>query len=89
MSRTLVLRSPGLRDAAEGVALNVGHGSGKQGGRELRPTFSVLAVVLPQFGPHWRREATADCFPVILRTEDRLGLRILGVTYLPNDQTVI
>lgn len=86
------VRSPGLRDAGR-VALRLKRWAGalrSQGVREVAPNIHVCSpVVLPPFGPRWRREANRRLFlPLLLRTAAKLGMRDpLVWTYLPNDTT--
>ncbi len=64
---------------------------GSQGVREVAPNIHVCSpVVMPPFGPRWRREANRRLFlPLLLRTATKLGMRNpLVWTYLPNDTTV-
>lgn len=87
------VRSPGLHDARR-VALRLKRWAGalgSQGVREVAPNILVCSpVVLPPFGPRWRREANRRLFlPLLLRTAAKLGMRDpLVWTYLPNDTTV-
>jgi glycosyltransferase involved in cell wall biosynthesis len=87
------VRSPGLHDAGR-VALRLKRWAGalrSQGVREVAPNIYVCSpVVLPPFGPRWRREANRRLFlPLLLRTAAKLGMRDpLVWTYLPNDTTV-
>ncbi|MCM3871806.1 MAG: glycosyltransferase [Pyrinomonadaceae bacterium] len=87
------VRSPGLQDARR-VALRLKRWAGalgSQGVREVAPNIHVCSpVVLPPFGPRWRREANRRFFlPLLLRTAAKLGMRDpLVWTYLPNDTTV-
>ena len=87
------VRSPGLQDAGRVTRrLKRWAGTlGTQGVRQVAPNIHVCSpVVLPPFGPSWRREANRRLFlPLILRTAGRLGMRDpLVWTYLPNDTTV-
>lgn len=87
------VRSPGLQDAGR-VALRLRRWAGalgSQGVREVAPNIHVCSpIVLPPFGPGWRREANRRIFlPLLLRTVAKLGMRDpLVWTYLPNDTTV-
>jgi glycosyltransferase involved in cell wall biosynthesis len=87
------VRSPGLQDARR-VALRLKRWAGSLGSRgvrEVAPNIHVCSpVVLPPFGPRWRREANRRLFlPLLLRTAAKLGMRDpLVWTYLPNDTTV-
>lgn len=87
------VRSPGLQDAGR-VALRLKRWAGSlgsQGVREVAPNIHVCSpVVLPPFGPRWRRAANRRLFlPLLLRTAAKLGMRNpLVWTYLPNDTTV-
>ncbi|HZI86970.1 MAG TPA: glycosyltransferase [Pyrinomonadaceae bacterium] len=87
------VRSPGVHDAGR-VALRLKRWAGalnSEGVREVAPNIYVCSpVVLPPFGPRWRREANRRFFlPVILRTAAKLGLRDPMIwTYLPNDTTL-
>jgi glycosyltransferase involved in cell wall biosynthesis len=87
------VRSPGIQDARR-VALRLKRwvgALGSQGVREVAPNIYVCSpVVLPPFGPRWRRAANRRLFlPLLLRTAARLGLRDpLVWTYLPSDTTV-
>lgn len=87
------VRSPGLQDAGR-VALRLKRWAGalgSQGVREVAANIHVCSpVVLPPFGPSWRREANRRLFvPLLLRTAARLGMRDpLVWTYLPNDTTL-
>ena len=87
------VRSPGLHEAGR-VALRLKRWLGalnSQGVREVAPNIHVCSpVVLPPFGPRWRREANRRLFlPLIVRTAAKLGLRDPMIwTYLPNDTTL-
>jgi glycosyltransferase involved in cell wall biosynthesis len=87
------VRSPGLQDVGR-VALRLKRWAaalGSQGVREVAPNIHVCSpLVLPPFGPRWRREANRRLFlPLLLRTAAKLGMRDpLVWTYLPNDTTV-
>jgi len=87
------VRSPGLQDARR-VALRLKRWAGalgSQGVGEVAANIHVCSpVVLPPFGPRWRREANRQIFlPLLLRTAAKLGMRDpLVWTYLPNDTTV-
>jgi glycosyltransferase involved in cell wall biosynthesis len=87
------VRSPGLQDARR-VALRLRRWAGalsSQGVRKVAPNIHVCSpVVLPPFGPGWRRAANRRLFlPLLLRTAAKLGMsEPLIWTYLPNDTTV-
>jgi len=87
------VRSPGLQDARR-VAMRLKRwigALGSHGVREVAPNIHVCSpVVLPPFGPRWRRGANRRFFlPLLLRTAAKLGMRDpLVWTYLPNDTTV-
>jgi glycosyltransferase involved in cell wall biosynthesis len=87
------VRSPGLQDARR-VAMRLKRwigALGSHGVREVAPNIHVCSpVVLPPFGPRWRRGANRRFFlPLLLRTAAKLGMRApLVWTYLPNDTTV-
>jgi glycosyltransferase involved in cell wall biosynthesis len=86
------VRSPGLHDVGR-VALRLKRWVAalrSQGVREVATNIHVCSpVVLPPFGPGWRREANRRIFlPMLLRTAAKLGMRDpLLWTYLPNDTT--
>jgi glycosyltransferase involved in cell wall biosynthesis len=88
------VRSPGLRDAGR-VWSRLKHWarSLRSGGvREVAPNLYVCApLVLPPFGPGWRRLANRRLLlPLIRRTMRRLGINRDAVlwTYLPSDTAV-
>jgi glycosyltransferase involved in cell wall biosynthesis len=86
------VRSPGLHDVGR-VALRLKRWVAalrSRGVREVAPNIHVCSpVVLPPFGPSWRRETNRRLFlPLLLRTAAKLGMRDpLVWTYLPNDTT--
>jgi glycosyltransferase involved in cell wall biosynthesis len=87
------VRSPGVRDAAR-VAFRLKRWTAalRTGGlREVAPNVHVCSpLVLPPFGPRWRRQLNRRLFiPLVLRTARRLGFTDpLVWTYLPNDTTL-
>jgi glycosyltransferase involved in cell wall biosynthesis len=87
------VRAPGVRDAAR-VASRLKRWSsalGTGGLREVAPGVHVCSpLVLPPFGPRWRRQLNRRLFlPLVARTARRLGFRDpLVWTYLPNDTTL-
>ncbi len=87
------VRSPGARDAAR-VAFRLRRWSSalRTGGlREVAANVRVCSpLVLPPFGPRWRREMNRRFFvPLVLRSARRLGFDDpLVWTYLPNETTL-
>ena len=87
------VRGPSARDAGR-VARRLrrwARALGSGGVREVAPNIYVCSpVVMPPFGPRWRRAANRRLFlPALLSTARRLGMRdVLLWTYLPNDTTL-
>jgi glycosyltransferase involved in cell wall biosynthesis len=84
------VRSPGLRDAGR-IALRLRHwirALRSHGVREVAPNIYVTSpLVLPSFGPSWRRLINRRfLLPIIKRTARKLGMNDpLLWTYLPTD----
>jgi glycosyltransferase involved in cell wall biosynthesis len=87
------VRAPSLRDAGR-VALRLRRWAAaarSEGVREVAPNIYVCSpLVMPPFGPRWRRQLNRRLFlPVIRRAARRLGMRDpLFWTYLPTDTTL-
>ncbi len=84
------VRSPGLRDASR-VASRLRkwtHSLRSRGVRQVAPNIHVCApLVLPPFGPRWRRQINRRLLlPLVRRAARSLGMRdVLLWTYLPTD----
>lgn len=87
------VRSPGLRDAGRVAARLKQWGKTRRarGVRQVAPNLYVCApLVLPPFGPQWRRRLNQRLLlPAVRRAARGLGMRdVIIWTYLPTDTAV-